>query len=138
MKRIKDDQFVPATRRIEIGEGVGYRPLRSWHSGVLAGEEGVAGELSKDKDRSGLTVTIKHHGYSTRMCYPPKSVTHRFYWKDDVTLGVSCFLSYPNGMGAGDSYFWEVLLDAGDVERFKTEEKVEARILEYFRKKARN
>ena len=63
---------------------------------------------------------------------PPFTVTHRLYWNvarpNDT---VSAFLSYPNGMGAVDEYFWEVYY-GDEPERFvgeHAESEMEATIL---------
>ena len=120
-----DSRFVPATRAISIGGGVIYRPLRSWHTGVYAGERLTvvdgdrSGCLYEDEPRKGLTTS-------------PKSYTHRIYWNPDVpAVTVSAFLSYPHGMGVCDGYFWEAMLNReGGPDRFGSEEECEAAIRE--------
>jgi hypothetical protein len=107
----KKDLFVPATREIAIGDGVVYRPIRSWHSGTYAGE----GLLRMPSgDRSGC---VDDDG-STQ---PPLTVTHRLYWNvakpEDM---ISAFLSYPGAMGCCDEYFWEAYI-GDDVERWTGE-----------------
>jgi hypothetical protein len=125
--------FVPATRAIHIGENVFYRPLRSWSTGVYAGELlEVVGS-----DRSGC-ADPKKEGQLQKCCVP-RTYTHRLYWHDDEpAYTVSAFLSYPNAMGytGGNEYFWEVNLQ--DCKRFtgpKAEEKLERLILNFFRRR---
>lgn len=118
----EEEVFVPATRAISIGNGVVYRPIRSWHSGVYAGERRtiVSGDASGCimQHPSGLDVTMV-----------PRSYTHRLYWNvADPSKTISAFLSYPDAMGySHGTYFWEVYL--GEVERFLTEEECEAAII---------
>lgn len=115
--------FVPATRAISVGRGVVYRPLRSWHSGVFAGER-----LPSDRgDRSGC-VLGQLRGLDVTV--PPKTYTHRLYWNsDDPTKFVSCFLSYPNGMSIVGEYHWEASID-GEIARFSSEDEAERAILD--------
>jgi|SRR5882724_6566956 len=110
--------FIPATREIEIGEGVVYRPIRSWHSNVPAGER----------------------------CenWPPRTYTHRIYWKKGTdpnataskVFTVSAFLSYPKGMSIVDHYHWEICPSRDDcdvIERFDAEDAMEDAVRELFR-----
>ncbi len=118
-------RFVPATRAISIGGGVVYRPLRSWHTGVYAGERRTivggdrSGCLYEDVARAGLTTS-------------PKSYTHRVYWNPDFPgATISAFLSYPHGMGVCDGYFWEAMIDREEgPSRFDSEEGCEAAIVD--------
>lgn len=135
MSGFSEEDFVPGTRRVVIDADadVGYRPLRSWHAGVYAGETAVRDPAVVPVDRSGFCVEVLHHGQRVRMAYPPRTVVHRLYWKgDDFKNAVSCFLSYPNGMGARSSYFWEADIGS-DVSRFDTEDEAERAILAHFR-----
>lgn len=117
-------EFIPGTRMIEIGNGVVYRPVRSWHAGNLAGEH----RLEQHGDRSGCIVG-QIRGLDVTL--PPKSVTHRIYWhRDRLNRWVSAFLSYPYGMSPVGTYHWEVLL-AGDVERFDEEGECEQAIIKW-------
>src|SRR5882724_6683159 len=104
--------FIPATREIEIGEGVVYRPIRSWHSGVLAGERSEIDHGGGET--AGRPWSLQLYTY-----------THRIYWKKgtDSIFTVSAFLSYPKGMSIVDYYHWEICPGRDDcVERFDTEE----------------
>jgi hypothetical protein len=118
------DGFVPCTREIDIGRGVVYRPLRSWHSGVLAGE----GITSVGGDGSGcIKLDPKDDHY---IAPRPQTVVHRLYWNKRTKKKVSAFLSYPRAMGACDEYFWEANID--DCMRWtgpKAEQRMEASIL---------
>ena len=118
--------FVPATREIEIGAGIVYRPVRSWHSGVYAGERlEIVGS-----DKSGCLIG-RHGSLST--CLPPKSYTHRIYWRrgGDPSKHISAFLSYPGGMVTTDRYVWEMAVRGfadGEIYRFTDETEMEGRI----------
>lgn len=125
--------FAPATRAIHVGEGVFYRPIRSWSTNVFAGEGlEIVGE-----DRSGCAYPEKPG--MPRTCSLPKTYTHRLYWHEaEPAYTVSAFLSYPGAMGyTGTSeYFWEANLN--DCERFagpKAEERLERTILTFFRRR---
>lgn len=116
--------FIPGTSPREIAPGIFFQPIRSWHSGVYAGEglTSVDGDssgcLRKDKDRFGLDY-----------CSPPLTVTHRVYWNEKTGKDLSVFLSYPNGMGCCNSYFWEVYPVGDDIARFPTETEMEAEVV---------
>jgi hypothetical protein len=99
--------FVPATRAIGIGASVFYRPIRAFSTGVFAGENLTI----VDGDRSGCVIVTERSAVDDRglpTCHVPKTVTHRVYWHAERPGAfASAFLSYPNGMGALDQYFWE-------------------------------
>lgn len=121
--------FIPCTRDIVIDRGVRYRPVRSWHSGVLAGER-----LRTERgDSSGC---VREDSRGSLVTSPPYTVTHRLYWHPaNPNEYVSAFLSYPNGMGCCDQYFWEN--NIGDCERFTgetAEEDCEASIVAHLTK----
>lgn len=109
MTRISRIEFIPCTIARLIGDGVYFRPIRSWHSGTFAGE----GLFRVNGDGSGCLV--ENSQPFRNMCSRPLSVTHRIYWHvrnpEDCR---SAFLSYPGGMGHygldlnGGEYFWEV------------------------------
>lgn len=133
-----ENYFVPATREIEIGEGIVYRPIRSWHSGVYAGEQ----LSSVGGDSSGCVRTVE--GSNKKRCDPPHSYTHRIYWKagsnpnprEKGSFTISAFLSYPSGMSSYDRYHWEISpgrCEDDCIERFDTEEEMEAAVREIFR-----
>lgn len=120
--------FIPATMARSIGDGVFFRPIRSWHSATYAGE-GLT-KIPGSDDSSGCL--------RDGMCPQPRSVTHRAYWhKRNPKATVSVFLSYPNAMGACDQYFWEMYPGPdGDVERFigdDAEAKMEEFVKAYFK-----
>lgn len=118
--------FIPTTREIAIGRGVVYRPIRSWHSGVLAGE----GLVKQQGDSSGCIIVVGDRNLAPQ----PRTVTHRLYWNvKDVERKrvISAFLSYPYGMTARDDYHWEAYLEH-EPEWFmgdNAETEMEARIL---------
>jgi hypothetical protein len=118
------DGFIPCTREVSIGRGVVYRPLRSWHSGVRAGE----GITSVHGDGSGCLKADEDKQYY--IAPRPLTVVHRLYWNKRTDKHVSAFLSYPGAMGACDEYFWEANIN--DCQRWtgpKAEERMEAVIL---------
>ena len=104
--------FIPATMARPIGDGVFFRPIRSWHSGTYAGER-----LTKIPGTTDLSGCLGHHDR-------PLTVTHRVYWNETAPEKiVSSFLSYPDGMGACDVYFWEAYPSPeGDIERWTGED----------------
>lgn len=121
LERARD--FIPGTREISIGGGVVYRPIRSWHSGTYAGEK--LESLPNTTDRSGCVMGQLRGITVSTLSY---TVTHRVYWnvaKPDEMI--SCFLSYPGGMGCCDRYFWEALID-GEPVRFFDEAEAEKAI----------
>lgn len=128
-------KFIPTTMARHIGDGVYFRPIRSWHSGTLAGE----GRKPKDgEDGSGMLMREDYKGL--RVCMPPYTVTHRLYWHEsEPSKTISCFLSYPNGMGASDQYFWESygITEDGDIDRYfgeNAEAEMEEAMRQYFAK----
>lgn len=120
MAETKADRFIPATMARSVGDGVFFRPVRSWHSATYAGEKII--ERSKGGDRSGCMFADKFHGLE--VCSIPYTVTHRLYWHErDQSKTISVFLSYPGAMGYCDGYFWEALMpDADDVTRYSGDE----------------
>lgn len=125
---LKGVEFVPGTLERRIGSLVLFRPIKSWHSGSLAGE----GLTKVIGDGSGC---VRTDGRGDKVCSPPLSVTHRIYWNEETGEMVSSFLSYPAGMGSwgegGKEYFWEIYADSmEDIERFGEEERMEERVRE--------
>jgi hypothetical protein len=126
----EEERFIPCTREIEIGNGIVYRPIRSWHSGNYAGEQ--LDEV--DGDRSGCLFPPKLAGGAEGLTAAPLTVTHRLYWhRNNPEKTVSAFLSYPGGMGACKAYFWEILPgrnDPDDIDRYFSEDDMEQAIRE--------
>jgi hypothetical protein len=122
------EDFIPGTREVWIGRGIVYRPIRSWHCNVLAGEGITAVSSGAETwDRSGCLEMVN----GRRMCGVPYAVVHRVYWNmKDPERRHSAFLSYPGAMGAVDAYFWELMGPGGEVERFAQEAELEQRVLE--------
>jgi len=117
--------WLPATMEREIAPNIVFRPIRSWHTGVFAGE-GLT-KLPNTDDRSGC---ILGKLCSIDVCAPPGSVTHRIYWNRITGKALSSFLSYPNSLGVCDTYFWEIYPSAsGQPKRFLSEEKMEAAVI---------
>ena len=117
--------FIPATMEREIAKDIVFRPIKSWHSNTYAGEKEE--HLPNETDRSGCARKIDGLWY----CPIPLSVTHRKYWhRKNPKYTISAFLSYPNGLGAVDKYFWEALGTINKYEeRFFSEEEMERKII---------
>jgi len=113
--RLALSAFIPATREIEIAPDIVYRPIRSWHSAMYAGERMT--EVPGSADRSGCMF---YDSRGLRVCVIPFTVTHRVYWhRANPDRIVSAYLSYPDAMGYHEGgYFWETNADAEDVVRF--------------------
>lgn len=121
--------FIPATMSRSIGDGVFFRPIRSWHSATYAGEK-----LTKIPNTNDGSGCVRNPSDIIRVCSIPLTVTHRLYWHErDHRKTVSAFLSYPNAMGACDEYFWEVYRIGDDIERYFGEN-AEAEMEEIIRK----
>lgn len=119
---MRADKFIPTTMEREIAPNIVFRPIRSWHSGTYAGEKLL--KIPGKNDGSGCMKKIWNNGYELEVCNIPYTVTHRLYWnKNNPDNTISAFLSYPDGMGAMDEYFWETLgtSEDGDIERFRGE-----------------
>lgn len=98
--------FIPCTREISIADDIHYRPIRSWHTGVYAGEklESVGGDSSGCMRR----VMFNNREWEGTIDVP-LTYTHRVYWNTkDESKSISAFLSYPNAMGCPKEYFWEI------------------------------
>ena len=109
----------------EIAKGIFMQDRQHWAMNSFAGE----GLTVVNGDRSGCVIKDGWKGLDVVLV--PKVAIYRHYWS---TKGkISCFLSYPNGMGYHNGYFWEVYcLEGGlfeDVERFSTEKELEKRII---------
>lgn len=110
--------YIPGTCDRYITPDISFRPIKSWHSNTYAGE----GLTNVNGDGSGC-IDIN------RRCQQPLSVTHRIYKHDGSDKWISAFLSYPNGMGAVDDYFWEIYNpEESDIEQFDTELEMETKI----------
>jgi len=76
------------------------------------------------------------------ICSQPKTVIHRIYWHEDNSEEtISAFLSYPDGMGASDEYFWEVYEIDEDTERFfgdDAEKEMEEKIIKVLKDRFKN
>lgn len=126
--------FIPCTSPRSIGDGIFFRPIRSWHSGTYAGEKLY--KIPGSNDGSGCLFSEKLSDVLP-VCSPPHTVTHRLYWHEkDPNQTISAFLSYPNGMGVCDEYFWEAnkVEDDNDITRYfgpDAETEMEAAIKAY-------
>lgn len=119
--------YIPGTMEREVAPDIVFRPLRSWHSGVYAGE----GLKEVKGDRSGCLHEADLQGWTTLVTLQPRTVTHRAYWNKKNGKEMSVFLSYPNGMGWEDHYFWEIYpVEEGDIERYREEDEMERRVVE--------
>lgn len=107
---------------LDIGHGIFVENKRHWGMASYAGE----GLSEVEGDASGCLLR-------EGMCRAPRIAIYRHYWSKKGRL--SCFLSYPNGMGwSQDRYFWEIYSLEGklfeDVERYDTEQGMLSRVVE--------
>ena len=126
--------FIPCTIARSIGDGIFFRPIKSWHSGTYAGEHLL--KIPGTIDGSGCV-----RSEAERTCSIPLTVTHRLYWHEHYpTAKVSAFLSYPDAMGCSNGeYFWETYGISGDVERYfgdNAEAEMEEAVKKFFNKAA--
>ncbi len=127
--------FIPCTLTRSIGNGVVFRPIKSWHSATFAGE-GLL-KIPESDDGSGC-VRPSTEGSYQKLCPIPLTVTHRLYWHEsNPDKTISAFLSYPEAMGYyGDKeYFWEIYGTGDDIERFggeQAEAEMEVVICKFF------
>lgn len=120
-------EFIPNTIERKVTDKIVFRPIKSWHSGTYAGEG-----LRYIPGTSDGSECIKYVScYSSAVCSPPMSVTHRLYWHiDNPDRVVSVFQSYPGGLGAWSEWFWELLDDqTGENIRQATEAEIEADVI---------
>ena len=115
MTKLSEERWMPCTMARAIGDGVFFRPVRSWHSNTYAGEK-----ITRVRgDGSGCMFEDKFKGLS--VCGVPYTVTHRLYWHENAPdNSISAFLSYPDAMGCSDGeYFWEAHpMDEGQEARY--------------------
>jgi len=132
MKKMKTNEFIQKTMERKVSGQIVFRPIKSWHSNTYAGERLEKMPFSKE-DGSGCMRRVN----GMNMCYIPFTVTHRLYWhKKNPKEKISVFLSYPDGMGACEEYFWEVysIRKDGDIKRFygdNAEEEMEKEIVKF-------
>jgi hypothetical protein len=116
-----DDTFFPGLSTRELTPFIYWRFYKHWGQGYAAGE----GLKHIGGDRSGC---LDDDGRTDR----PFVVQARLY--ESLKGKVSAVYSYPNGLGAVDHYFWEIMPIEGEldheVERFDTEGPMERRIIE--------
>ena len=122
-KSVVDDEF-PGLSKRQLTDSISWRYYKHWGQNVWAGE----GLEIKHGDRSGCVDVIN----GRHMTDVPCVVFARVY---EGTQGwISAVYSYPHGIGAMDSYFWEIYTPdqdiMEDVERFDTEEEMEQRVIE--------
>jgi hypothetical protein len=109
--------FIPCTMARSIGDGIFFRPIKSWHSATYAGEKLT--KIPGSNDGSGCMREERLGGLE--VCSPPYTVTHRLYWHEsDPNKTISAFLSYPDAMGfSGERYFWEAYgVENDDTSRY--------------------
>lgn len=109
------------TKKQELAPGVFKEDKRHWALGSYAGE----GRMTFGGDSSGC---LNGKGLTRR----PLIAIYRHYTSEKGII--SCFLSYPDGMGVVANYFWEICSLEGElfegVERFSSEAECEQRIIE--------
>lgn len=118
--------FIPATLEREIFPHIVFRPIKSWHSGTYAGE----GLYTIPGTSDGSGCLRRDTIGPLKVCGQPLTVTHRAYWHTQTGEWISSFLSYPNGMGAWDRYFWEIYFRKTDfASRFPEEAEMEQTVI---------
>jgi hypothetical protein len=111
----------------EIAPGIFFSDKPHWAMNSFAG----MGYDRVADDTSGCIC----RGYSDliglNLCLAPMVAIYRHYWSHKGRI--SCFLSYPNAMGAEDRFFWEIYCIEGalfdDIERYYTQAELDYRIL---------
>jgi hypothetical protein len=123
----RNDYPIGVTEPREIAPGIFMDNKKHWGMNSYAGE----GRTEMGADSSGC---LRKDSGSLELCPRPHVAIYRHYWSKKGKI--SCFLSYPNGMGYEDGYFWEIytigdkeLFD--DIERFSTESECEKAIIGY-------
>ena len=115
------------TKPIAIAPGIYREDKMHWAMNSYAG----LGVSEVNGDSSGCIYRRLSEREGLKLCLVPKVAIYRHYWSSKGKI--SCFLSYPNGMGMLDDFFWEVYSLEGDlfddIERFDTEEECEAWII---------
>lgn len=127
-----------------IGHGIKWRYYRHWGQNCYAGEKyynlnefGIqdrSGCLSKDcKVQTPLDSPGHGRWLVMDMCDRPVVFLAREYWKGNKRI--SAVLSYPDGFGSVDRYFWEIWPNKdGDCSRFFSEKKMESVIVKLLSK----
>lgn len=117
----KKDYPEGVTQPLPLGKGIFVEDRQHWAMNSYAGE----GLREVGADASGCL------GMDGK-CQPPRIAIYRHYWSKKGKI--SCFLSYPNGMGSRNQYFWEIYSLEGnlfdDIERFNTEGELLKRVKE--------
>ena len=130
-------EFFPGTMWHDVREGVQWRLHKHWAANVYAGE-GLATMPGSD-DRSGCLLegfVISPNGrFQTpmKLCMRPMVVEQRIYQKGERQI--SAVFSYPGGLSIHLDYFWEIYPVKEGVERFDSEEEMEARVVHLLRER---
>ena len=117
----RNDYPEGVTQPLSLRKGIFVEDKQHWAMNVGAGEglRSIRGDSSGCLDADGK-------------CRPPYVAIYRHYWSRKGRI--SCFLSYPDGMGSMPTYFWEIYCLEGDlfedIERFGTEGELLKRIKE--------
>jgi hypothetical protein len=122
------DYPIGVTEPREIVPGVFMENKKHWGMNSYAGE----GITEVNGDSSGC---VRKSG-GLELCPKPHIAIYRHYWSDKGRI--SCFLSYPEGMGYAKGYFWEIYTIGNkeifdDIERFGTEKECEEAIIAYLK-----
>ena len=125
------NDFYPATKWHDIGEGVRWRLHKHWGTNVWAGET----LTDKAGDRSGCLLdcyirSAQGEYIPMKACLPPFVVEQRIYQKEDKQLSAVLSYPFPRGIGAESRYFWEIYPVDSDIERFFDEEEMEQRVIQ--------
>lgn len=139
--------FEKVTMWHSIGNGIKWRYYRHWGQNHWAGEgysdlkkfgrDDRSGCLSKDcKVQTPLDAPGKGSWLTMDMVTPPMVFLAREYFKGKERI--SAVLSYPDGLGAVDRYFWEIWPDKnGDCSRFFSEKEMETAVKRLLNKRVK-
>lgn len=147
MKRRKNEMFdyVPNTKWTDLTPSIEWRPATHWainfYAGVRTGmrwfDEGIPMPKWDDRETTDYSGDTHFGGDGFRNCSAPSIAIYRHYRSKTDPEGkiISCFLSYPNAMGAWSDFFWEIYSIGKvclfeDVERFGSEEELNIRLIE--------
>lgn len=122
---MRDEDMFPGLRTRQLTDTISWRFYKHWGQNWPAGE----GLEILNGDRSGCVFDIN----GMKWTGVPSVVQARVY--EGPKGWISAVYSYPHGIGYMPDYFWEIYAPETpdlmeDVERFDTEEEMEARVTE--------
>lgn len=139
--------YIPGTnwKKMERSKKIEWREAVHWAMNYYAGLRNSRQDIRQWDDRQyedgkPMNYSGDIHGEISVGYYSmslPGVCLYRHYRLIGTEYPImSSFLSYPNAMGALDTFFWEVYPDLdGDITRFETEEEMEAYVKKCFNSK---